>query len=43
MAKEEIENILKCPVCNLSLKRYEKQYICLNNHNYDISSKGMLI
>jgi 23S rRNA (guanine745-N1)-methyltransferase len=40
MAKEEIGNVLKCPVCNLSLKKHEKQYICLNNHSYDISSKG---
>ncbi len=40
MAKEEIGTILKCPVCNLSLKKHEKQYICLNNHSYDISSKG---
>ena len=37
---ENIESILKCPVCNLSLKKYEKQYVCLNNHSYDIASKG---
>ena len=35
-----MESILKCPVCNLSLKEYEKQYVCLNNHSYDIASKG---
>jgi len=35
-----MESILKCPVCNLSLKKHEKQYVCLNNHSYDISSKG---
>ena len=39
---ENMESILKCPVCNLSLKKYEKQYICLNNHTYDIASKGYI-
>jgi len=37
---ENLEFILKCPVCNLSLKKHEKQYVCLNNHSYDIASKG---
>lgn len=37
-----MESILKCPVCNLGLKKYEKQYICLNNHSYDIASKGYI-
>ena len=37
---ENINSILKCPVCNLNLKKYEKQYVCLNNHSYDIASKG---
>ena len=37
---ENVESILKCPVCNLSLKKNEKQYVCLNNHSYDIASKG---
>jgi 23S rRNA (guanine745-N1)-methyltransferase len=37
---ENMECILKCPVCNLSLKKCEKQYVCLNNHSYDIASKG---
>ncbi|MBZ9608128.1 methyltransferase domain-containing protein [Clostridium estertheticum] len=40
MTIENKESILKCPVCNLSLKKYEKQYVCLNNHSYDIASKG---
>ncbi|HEY8888747.1 MAG TPA: methyltransferase domain-containing protein [Clostridium sp.] len=40
MTVENMESILKCPVCNLSLKKLEKQYVCLNNHSYDISSKG---
>ncbi|MBU3111338.1 putative RNA methyltransferase [Clostridium lacusfryxellense] len=34
------ESILKCPVCNLSLNKQEKQYVCINNHSYDIASKG---
>jgi 23S rRNA (guanine745-N1)-methyltransferase len=38
--KEDIESVLKCPVCNLALKKQEKQYVCLNNHSYDIASKG---
>ncbi len=42
VAIENMESILKCPVCNLSLKKYEKQYICLNNHTYDIASKGYI-
>jgi 23S rRNA (guanine745-N1)-methyltransferase len=37
---ENMESVLKCPVCDLSLKRHEKQYVCLNNHSYDIASKG---
>ncbi len=40
MVIENLESILKCPVCNLSLKKCEKQYVCLNNHSYDIASKG---
>jgi len=39
---ENIESILKCPVCNLSLKKHEKQYICTNNHSYDIARKGYI-
>ncbi|MCJ7689768.1 MAG: methyltransferase domain-containing protein [Clostridiaceae bacterium] len=39
---ENIESILKCPVCNLCLKKHEKQYVCLNNHSYDIASKGYI-
>lgn len=42
MAIENIQSILKCPVCNLSLKKYEKQYVCLNNHSYDIANKGYI-
>ena len=37
-----MESILKCPVCNLCLKKHEKQYICINNHSYDIASKGYI-
>ncbi len=40
VAIENMESILKCPVCNLGLQIHEKQYVCLNNHSYDISSKG---
>ena len=39
---KSIESILKCPVCNLSLNKHEKQYVCLNNHSYDIASKGYI-
>ncbi len=37
-----MESILKCPVCNLCLKKREKQYICTNNHSYDIASSGYI-
>jgi len=40
MSIENIESIIKCPVCNLCLNKHEKQYVCLNNHSYDIASKG---
>ena len=33
-------SIIKCPVCNKSLFKYEKVYKCINNHSFDISSKG---
>lgn len=39
---ENIHSILKCPVCNLSVKKQEKQYVCLNNHSYDIASIGYI-
>ncbi|MGV8980386.1 putative RNA methyltransferase [Clostridium sp.] len=42
MSLENMESILKCPVCNLCLKKHEKQYVCLNNHSYDIASKGYI-
>ncbi|MGK0468349.1 putative RNA methyltransferase [Clostridium sp.] len=42
MAIENMESILKCPVCNLCLEKHEKQYVCLNNHSYDIASKGYI-
>lgn len=42
MAIENMESILKCPVCNLCLEKHEKQYLCLNNHSYDIASKGYI-
>jgi len=36
------QSILKCPVCDSSLTKCEKQYTCLNNHTYDIASKGYI-
>lgn len=36
----QYKSILKCPVCNLYLSKDNKQYVCLNNHSFDISSKG---
>ncbi|WP_298843937.1 putative RNA methyltransferase [Clostridium sp.] len=39
---ENVHSILKCPVCNLSLEKNEKQFVCSNNHSYDISSKGYI-
>jgi len=39
---ESMESILKCPVCNLNLAKHEKQYVCTNNHSYDIASKGYI-
>lgn len=42
MAIENTQFILKCPVCNLSLEKKEKQWVCLNNHSYDIASKGYI-
>lgn len=42
MSTNNIKSILKCPVCNLCLEKHEKQYICLNNHSYDIASKGYI-
>jgi 23S rRNA (guanine745-N1)-methyltransferase len=42
VAIENMESILKCPVCNLCLEKLEKQYVCLNNHSYDIASKGYI-
>jgi len=42
VAIENTQSILKCPVCNLSLEKKEKQWVCLNNHSYDIASKGYI-
>jgi 23S rRNA (guanine745-N1)-methyltransferase len=42
VAIENMESILKCPVCNLCLEKHEKQYLCLYNHSYDIASKGYI-
>lgn len=39
-SKTKINFIYKCPVCDSELKRFEKQYICCNNHSFDISRKG---
>lgn len=33
-------NILHCPVCQSSLQKHQKQYICCNHHNFDISKEG---
>lgn len=33
-------SFLKCPVCQHMLTKYDNAYKCINNHNYDISSKG---
>ncbi|MDD2840264.1 MAG: methyltransferase domain-containing protein [Rickettsiales bacterium] len=33
-------NCLKCPVCNLNLTKNKQNYICSNNHNFDISKDG---
>lgn len=33
-------SIVKCPVCDKTLFKYEKTYKCMNNHSFDISSKG---
>lgn len=40
MKNSVIKSIYKCPVCQGRLLREEKQYICSNNHSYDISGKG---
>lgn len=31
---------LLCPKCNLKLKKYQKQFVCENNHSFDISKEG---
>jgi len=33
-------SIYKCPVCELTLIKQERQYICEKAHNFDISKKG---
>jgi 23S rRNA (guanine745-N1)-methyltransferase len=33
-------SIYKCPVCELTLIKQEKQYVCGKGHNFDISQKG---
>lgn len=33
-------NYLKCPVCNKTLTKINKSYVCSLNHSYDISKKG---
>ena len=33
-------DFLKCPVCNKQLIKNDTSYKCINNHSYDISSKG---
>ena len=38
--KKLINYIYKCPVCDSELRKSEKQYVCCNNHNFDISRKG---
>ena len=39
-SKNKKKFIYKCPVCDSELNRFEKQYICCNNHSFDISRKG---
>ena len=33
-------SIYKCPVCESTLIKQEKQYVCEKGHNFDISQKG---
>lgn len=33
-------SILACPVCNESLTRNSREWVCANHHNFDISRKG---
>lgn len=33
-------SILKCPICNQIITKQDSQYICLNNHSFDISRQG---
>ena len=42
MSIENIQSILKWPVCNLCLEKHERQYVCENRHSYDIASKGYI-
>lgn len=32
--------ILKCPVCNQGLSKYESKWQCKNNHQFDIAKQG---
>jgi len=36
------QSILSCPVCNNSLQKHEKLYICENGHNFDIAKQGYI-
>lgn len=37
---EGLKTIYKCPVCKNQLIKKEKQYVCANNHSFDIAEKG---
>lgn len=37
-----ISDILKCPLCNNSLAKYDKSLICANRHTYDIARSGYI-
>ncbi|SHH37036.1 23S rRNA (guanine745-N1)-methyltransferase [Clostridium collagenovorans DSM 3089] len=34
--------IYMCPTCGLNLKKHEKQFMCDNNHNFDLSKNGYI-
>lgn len=37
-----MNNYLKCPVCNSNLIENKQNYVCPNNHNFDISKEGYI-
>ncbi len=32
--------MLRCPVCKSEIQKKEKQYVCVNNHSFDIAKQG---